>query len=250
MTAEQTELFRRMDDLASRCARKDSITMGSFLTPAEQLWLKSFRVPDEVHLVLSGGGSDNERRCPFFLPWYVEDGSEIVAEHIRAVHMKSYFGTAGHRDYQGAILGLGIRREWLGDIQVEGEDCWVYCLASVESTLLRELTKVGRVSVKCEAVPPSAVPERRVETKELHFTVKSLRVDAVAGELFSLSRTAAAEKIRLGELSLNYSVCTKVDAEIHEGDVLSLRGHGKGSVTEVGGKSKKDRLFVTAELRK
>ena len=30
----------------------------------------------------------------------------------------------------------------------------------------------------------------------------------------------------------------------------SLRGHGKGSVTEVGGKSKKDRLFITAELRK
>ena len=250
MTAEQTELFRRMDDLANRCAKRGVVTSGSFLTPAEQLWLKNFRLPDEVRMALSGGGSDNERRCPFFLPWYAEDESEAVADAVRAVHIRSYFGTAGHRDYLGAILGLGIRREWLGDIQVDGEDCWVFCLASVESTLLRELEKVGRVSVKCESVPLSAVPEQKIETKELHFTVKSLRVDAVAGELFSLSRTAAAEKIRLGELSLNYSVCTKVDAEIREGDILSLRGHGKGSVTEVGGKSKKDRLFVTAELRK
>ena len=250
MTAEQTELFRRMDDLASRCAKQGSVTVGSFLTPAEQLWLKSFRLPDDVRLLLSGGGRDNERRCPFFLPWYAEDESEAVAEHIRAVHIKSYFGTAGHRDYLGAILGLGIRREWLGDIQLNGEDCWVYCLASVGSTLLRELNKVGRVSVKCESVPLSAVPEMKIETRELHFTVKSLRVDAVAGELFSLSRTAAAEKIRLGELSLNYTVCTKVDAEVREGDILSLRGHGKGSVTEVGGRSKKDRLFITAELRK
>lgn len=250
MTNEQTELFRRMDDLAERCAKKGCVTNGSFLTPAEQLWLRSFRLSDEVRLVLAGGGTENERRCPFFLPWYAEDESEAVNEVIRAVHIKSYFGTAGHRDYLGAILALGIRREWLGDIQVVGEDCWVFCLASVESTLLRELEKVGRVSVKCESVPLSAVPKPKIETKELHFTVKSLRADAVTGELFSLSRTAAAEKIRLGELSLNYSVCTRVDAEIREGDILSLRGHGKGSVTEVGGRSKKDRLFITAELRK
>lgn len=250
MTAEQTELFRRMDDLAERCARKGCVTAGSFLTPAEQLWLRSFRLPEEVRLLLAGGGADNERRCPFFLPWYEEDENRAVEEALRAVHIRSYFGTAGHRDYLGAILGLGIRREWLGDIQLSGEDCWVFCIASVEPVLLGELSKVGRVSVKCESVPLSAVPAPEIETKELHFTVKSLRVDAVAGELFSLSRTAAAEKIRLGELSLNYSVCTKVDAEIHEGDVLSLRGHGKGSVTEVGGRSKKDRLFITAELRK
>ncbi len=250
MTEEQTELFRRMDDLAGRCAKKGCVTNGSFLTPAEQLWLKGFRLPEDVRLVFAGGGTDNERRCPFFLPWYAEDEREAVEAAIRAVHIRSYFGTAQHRDYMGAILGLGIRREWLGDIRLSGEDCWVFCLASVESVLLRELEKAGRVSVKCESVPLSSVPEMKIETKELHFTVKSLRVDAVAGELFSLSRTAAAEKIRLGELSLNYIVCTKVDAEIHEGDILSLRGHGKGSVTEVGGRSKKDRLFITAELRK
>lgn len=249
MNPEQTELFRRMNDLAERCARNGCVTSGSFLTPAEQLWLKDFHFPEDVRLVLAGGGKDNERCCPFFLPWYTDDPDEPVEETIRAVHIKSYFGTAGHRDYQGAILALGIRREWLGDIMVIGEDCWVYCLSSVEPLLL-ELSKAGRISVKCESVPLSAVPERRVETKELHFTVKSLRADAVAGELFSLSRTAAAEKIRLGEFSLNYNVCTKVDAAIREGDILSLRGHGKGSVTEVGGKSKKDRLFITAELRK
>ncbi len=249
MTDEQNELFRRMDDLANRCAKKSCVTAGNFLTPAEQLWLRNFRLPEEVRLVFAGGGEENERRCPFFLPWYAEDEEDIIAEHIRAVHIKSYFGTAGHRDYMGAVLGLGIGREWLGDIQLSGEDCWVYCLPSVEPLLL-ELNKVGRVSVKCESVPLSAVPPLKIETKEIRFTVKSLRADAVTGELFSLSRTAAAEKIRLGELSLNYSVCTKVDAEIREGDILSLRGHGKGSVTEVGGRSKKDRLFITAELRK
>ena len=54
--------------------------------------------------------------------------------------------------------------------------------------------------------------------------------------------------IEEGLLSLNYSVCTKTDAPVREGDVLSLRGHGKGIVAEMGGSSRKGRIFVTAEI--
>ena len=247
MTNEQTELFRRMDDLAERCAKKGCVTNGSFLTPAEQLWLRSFRLSDEVRLVLAGGGTENERRCPFFLPWYAEDESEAVNEVIRAVHIKSYFGTAGHRDYLGAILALGIRREWLGDIRIEGDTAWVFCLASVEKTLL-ELRRVGRCSVRAEACAPAEVPVPEKKVKNVSFTVKSLRLDAVTGEMFSLSRTSAAEQIRLGLVSLNYAPCEQVDAGVKVGDVISLRGKGKGSLTELGGLSKKERIFVSAEL--
>ena len=80
------------------------------------------------------------------------------------------------------------------------------------------------------------------------FTVKSLRLDAVAGNLFGLSRTAAAELIRAGAVSLNYVPCLRVDAPISEGDVLSIRGRGKGAVTAIGGQSRKDRTFLEAEL--
>ena len=66
--------------------------------------------------------------------------------------------------------------------------------------------------------------------------------------MFGLSRTAAAELIRLGAASLNYAPCEKTDAPVKEGDVISLRGKGKGVLTEVGGRSRKDRLFVSAEI--
>ena len=84
--------------------------------------------------------------------------------------------------------------------------------------------------------------------KPLSFTVKSLRLDAVTGAMFGLSRTAAAEEIRMGLVSLNYAVCDKTDAPVAAGDVISLRGHGKGRLTALGGRSKKDRLFVEAEV--
>ena len=99
--------------------------------------------------------------------------------------------------------------------------------------------------IALENVP---VPERKV--KEVSFTVQSPRLDAVLSGLFHLSRSACARQIGAGSVSLNYTECLKPDAPVKEGDVLSLRGAGKGSVREIGGSSRKGRVFVTAELYK
>ena len=90
------------------------------------------------------------------------------------------------------------------------------------------------------------VPERKV--CPVMFTVQSARLDAVVSGMFRLSRTSAAAQIRAGAVHLNYTECLRPDAPVAPGDVLSLRGAGKGSVTEVGGVSRKGRQFVTAEL--
>ena len=97
--------------------------------------------------------------------------------------------------------------------------------------------------VELAAVP---VPERKV--RPVTFTVQSARLDAVVSGMFRLSRTSAAAQIRAGAVHLNYTECLRPDAPVAPGDVLSLRGAGKGSVTEVGGMSRKGRQFVTAEL--
>ena len=54
--------------------------------------------------------------------------------------------------------------------------------------------------------------------------------------------------IAAGEASLNYAQCFKTDAPVHEGDVISVRGCGKGIVGPEGGKSRKDRIFITADI--
>ena len=81
--------------------------------------------------------------------------------------------------------------------------------------------------------------------KESTFSVKSPRLDAVCAGMFGLSRTAAAEAIAQGLVTLNYAECLKCDAQVRDGDVLSLRGKGKGIVLDAGGTlSRKGRLFV------
>ena len=118
---------------------------------------------------------------------------------------------------------------------------------SVAPALL-ELEQVGRTGVKAAAVELTAVPVPERKVRPVTFTVQSARLDAVVSGMFRLSRTSAAAQIRAGAVHLNYTECLRPDAPVAPGDVLSLRGAGKGSVTEVGGMSRKGRQFVTAEL--
>ena len=198
--------------------------------------------------MLTGGQPDCERQAAFFLPGFMEPEAFDPAEFIRAVRVEAHFGTPGHRDYLGAALGLGIGRESLGDIRICGDTAYIFCLPTVQPLLLDELDKVGRCGVTVSSCALSDVPEPDVRVRTVSFTVKSLRLDTVAGSMFGLSRTAAAEQIRMGAVSLNYSPCEKTDAPVKEGDILSLRGRGKGCVKSVGGRSRKDRLFVEAEV--
>jgi len=247
MTDEEREFFRRAEDLCERCRRSGNVTTTGYLTPAEQYALRPRVEAREVQSLFTGGVEGCERQCCFFLPDWMEADAFDGQEYIHAVRLKSYFGEPGHRDYMGAILGLGIRRKWLGDIRVTGDICTVFCLPSVEPVLL-DLDKVGRYTVKAASLPLSEVPAPERKVKTVSFTVKSLRLDAVAGEMFSVSRSVAADAIRMGLVQLNYSPCLRTDAAVKEGDVLSFRGKGKGTVAEVGGQSKKDRTFVTAEV--
>jgi RNA-binding protein YlmH len=244
---EQKEFKKRMEDLADRCERTSTVTSSGFLTPAEQFQLSGLALGD-CQLVMSGGDEGCERKVAFFLPYYMEEADLNVGEYIHGVKIKAYFGQPTHRDYMGAALGLGIGREWLGDIRLVEDGAYVFCLPSVERLLVEELDKVGRVGVKAASCALADIPPLERKVKRITFTVKSLRLDAVVGSMFGLSRTAAAELIRMGAATVNYEPCLHVDAPVKVGDVISLRGHGKGTLVQEGGKSRKDRQFLEAEI--
>lgn len=248
---ENDELIKRAEDLARRCEKSYTVTHTAFLTPAEQFVLGKWaqRAP-ESNMLLFGGSAECERKAAFFLPPYMEEDGFDAGEYICAFSAKAAFGEPGHRDYMGAIMGLGIKREWLGDIWVNGYTATIFILRGVERHLSGSLDKVGRYGVKISPLALGDIepPERKV--KHVNFSVKSMRLDAVAAGMFGLSRSSAAELIGAGEASLNYSQCMKVDAIVKAGDVISVRGRGKGVVGEEGGMSRKGRIFVNAEIYK
>ena len=240
------ELLRRSEDLARRCEKSGQLTHTAFLTPAERAELEDWARHGAARVVFSGGGPDYERCAAFFLPAWMEEASFDPADYLAAIRLTAFFGEPGHRDYLGALLGMGIGREWLGDILVRGDTAWVCCMPSVQSHLL-SIDKVGRCTVRAEAIALDALPAPERQVTEKRFSVQSPRLDAVVAGLFDLSRSEAARQIEAGTVSVNYRACLKCDLGVREGDVLSLRGRGKGRVVELGGRSRKGRLFIVGE---
>lgn len=245
----ENELLRRAQDLARRAEKYAAATNSPFLTPAEQQELRAFAARErEVCMVLHGGGAECDRCCAFFLPPWQEAADLEPGEAIAALRITCAFGAPGHRDILGSVLGLGVTRESVGDIRIFGETAYVFCLGSVADYLAQNLERVGRCGVKTARIALSEVPMPERKYKKVTFTVQSPRLDSVCVGMFGLSRSAANAQIQQGNVTVNYLPCLKPDQSLHPGDIISLRGRGKGTLLEPGGTSRKGRQFVQAEI--
>ena len=152
-----------------------------------------------------------------------------------------------HRDYLGSLTGLGLKREMTGDILTREDGADIIVLDEVKDFILMNYSKAGRTTLEPEDIPLTelCIPEQKTVT--VKDTVASLRLDNVIASAFSLSRGKAADAIRAGLVFVNSMQTEKVDCQVEEGSKLVLRGKGKAYLREVGGKTRKDRIFVEIE---
>lgn len=233
-------------DKYEQCAARNIPTYTGFLSPAEQRSALDLLHAAAVHegFSLVGGYERAERKMLCFLSSWQEEADE--AELMTALHCTFFeSGSLTHRDFLGSLMGLQITREKIGDILVQDEAADLIVSADIAPYLLQNWESAGRVKLRVsEAVLSDlAIPEQKV--KEIRDTVATLRLDAVVGAGFAMSRGKAQELIAAGRVQLSYRDCLKSDALVAEGDIISARGLGKFEVASVGGQSKKGRTGIT-----
>ena len=234
-----------MTELSQRCKKTYCVTGTGFLSPEEQAEAEAAFSRRTDKPVFFGGYDKAERKAAFFLPEFETN----ITDRIVCIRLIGSLQKLSHRDYLGAVLGLGLEREAIGDILPGKKEAYLYCLPAAGRLIEESLIKVGKQNVLAEAVSLSAAPIPVIQTQAERFTVKSVRFDAVVAGLFHLSRTEAAERIARGDCSLNHRQMLKPDVPIKEGDTLILHGKGKGTVKEIGGKTKKDRVYIVCARR-
>lgn len=245
--AKESELIRRILDLQERADKTYTVTHTAFLTPAEQYEIEKWSLYSGIKGFWEGGYPDAERKIAFYTPNSDSVKDIDISQYISCVKIKAGFGTPSHRDYLGSIMGLGLRREWIGDIIIDGNTAYVFCLSPSQLTLINDLDHVSRYGVKCELIDPASVSVPEKNIKRITFTVQSRRFDAVLGCIFGISRSKAVKLIASGSAFLNYSECLNNDSFVSDGDVISVRGYGKARLIEESGQSRKGRLFLVAE---
>lgn len=222
--------------------------LSSFFTPEEQAEAAVLlsRLPP-CRWCFFGGFEEAERKVCVFLPdwWeesqlYEEEDSPLCAVDVSVPPMADL----GHRDYLGALMGLGISREKFGDILPSEQGAKLILLRELLPVVESQWESVGRYPISLQRVPFSELvtPERQI--KKVQDTVASLRLDSVVASGFSLSRSRAVELIAAGRVFRNHRLCDKQNQEVEEGDVFSCRGMGKFVLSRVGGRSRKGRILI------
>lgn len=151
---------------------------------------------------------------------------------------------ATHRDFQGALLGLGLKREKFGDIIVTGDNANLVLAGEVVPYILANLHKVGQAAVSVSELGQGEFQSPAAQYREVKTTVPSLRLDAVAAAGFGTSRSKVVREIKAERLSINWRVCPDPAALVKEGDVLSAHGKGRVIVAAVKGPLKSGRTGI------
>ncbi len=244
-SAEDDELLARVLDKIDIRERSGRMQHSRFLSERDRLCIEPVLRELGADSFFWGGYGEAERTV-LILPadWQAEEQVKTGEDSPLCV-LRAYWRGAeglGHRDFLGALMALGIERDLIGDIIPREGSCDIVLLREIAPYVLQNLTSAGRASLTLEEIPEAEA--REAEFRLIRDTVASLRLDAVVGSGFSLSREKASAAIRAGRVTLNGLECLKPDKPVEAGSKISLRGLGKIRLAETGGLSRKGRIQV------
>lgn len=245
---EEKILLAKLWDKIQTGMRREIPASTCFLTPYEQS-LARFLFGDAPRLHYFGGYRDAERKMLCYLPEYLEE-SWLRGEDspVVCLHADFFAGDSpNHRSFLGALMGIGIARETVGDICVGEGSCDFFVTGDVAPLVLRELTGAGRAKIRLSQVPLDRLSLPEQKTVPIKDTLASLRLDSLVSSGFRVSRGVAAQYISSGKVAVNGIPCEKPDKSVCAGDKISVRGLGKILLETVGGQSKKGRCCVVIQ---
>lgn len=233
----------RLRAAAQRSTRTMSPVSGRFLPLS--LTADALRISRDAGVQASffGGyeGADRVQVCfhdPDILPEFTGQWAMI--------RWNSRFSHPDHRSLLGSLLALGMDRSTLGDLVMEQDAAYLYGLPEILTDLPTQWTKAGKdpITVQLLDHPPSITP---VPGTSLRDTLPSLRLDVVLASGLNISRSAASEMIRQGQVMVNHLMEERVDRQLTPGALLSIRGHGRIKLVGTLPPNRKQRIPILME---
>ncbi len=237
-TAEDKLLTRHIIDLANQHMRSSSPKFSYFLDERQQALAVSALNHERIYDYILYGGYDNAIRKTVLFGDFKNN-----FPFVPLVYNFRECDSVTHRDVLGSLMAQNIKREAIGDILITSKRAVVFAMRTV-LPICEEITKIGRIGVTvshdfCEG----DISVQQFE--EIKATVNSPRLDSIVSSALRMSREKTQELILKKGVTLNHFLTFKPDERVSENDTFSISGFGKFVLREVGGLSKKDRIFIT-----
>ncbi|MGX9133587.1 YlmH family RNA-binding protein [Rummeliibacillus sp. JY-2-4R] len=230
------------DEVEDRYAPK----LTDFLDPRQQLIVQSIIGKNSNVLVTAYGCfEESERKRLLIYPDYYQVSDEDFEIAICELQFPSKFVQLKHPDVLGALVSLGLERAKFGDIRLDESFVQFAVAREVIDYVLMNLISIGKAKVQVKELPQNA----RLLPSESHFieqviTSSSMRLDTILASVYPISRQKAAMLINSGKVKVNFVVREQVAFELHESDLLSIRGHGRLVIKSIEGKTKKEKFRI------
>ena len=242
-----TEKQKRFEELSQRANERGYTVFSDFLGLSE---ISEFcAMCFSVSATLWGGYEDAERCVACFGDRdYFTDNTDYPIKCILISPVNQKFADSlSHRDFLGSLMGLGIRREVLGDIIINENCGYLFCLENIADYIIENLTHVRHTTVKCEIteeIPVGVLPQP--ENREI--IVSSERLDVIISAIYKMSRSQVLPIFHTEKVFVNGAVKTSPSATINISDKISVRGFGRFIYKGVLRTTKKDRLVISVDV--
>lgn len=238
VNSEETEFCRHIKDLAALGEKTYTPRFSGFLTEREQKLAERAAYENGAECGFWGGYEGAVRKM-FSAPAEEKDNypMEAVTFFFRPKDKLT------HRDFLGALMSLGLKRDRIGDILVTEGAAAVFAAENAIPLISAEIEKVGRVGVKQESGLKIAVPEQEFE--EISAVIASNRIDVMVAAVCGISREKAAALIKSGGVVSDGIELSSVSKSIYEGEVFSVKGYGKFIFDGMGFETKRGKNHAT-----
>ncbi|NLB22988.1 MAG: hypothetical protein GX833_06995 [Clostridium sp.] len=237
---EDPVVIARLYSLIDAAYSGRPLTSAEFYTPA--IWSRIEALPGFIPAEAGFYDLMDADRRLFASPL------KLAEENIRLIQVRNNYPARplAHKDYLGALMALGIRREKFSDLFLWEDLCYIPMVPEIVDYVLENLDKVGNNGVSCKEVDIAELKEIPRQYKDINAMVASLRLDAVVSEIISKSRSRGEDLIKGGKVLLNYRECKNRAETIKPQDIITIRGYGKFKVGSLMGESRKgkQRLMI------
>lgn len=222
------------------------IYTDEFYTP--NIWSKLIELENTLGIRINTFGIfENAERRIIKIGDNFNDEIPIVLAKISS---KSKFTMLKHKDYLGAIMSLGIKREKFGDLLLIENGCYFATTKKIYDYVALNLTKVANspVSISIENFRENI--NIKIPYEEMTIIVTSSRLDNIVASLIKASRNKALEVINKKEVLINYKISQDKSLAIKENDLITIRGYGKYIISNSISYTAKDRLRILVKKYK
>lgn len=247
---EEDLIKHKLLDTANQAYKNNTFTFTNFLSMSELSIFYSMRQQLSFIDFEVFGGNDICERC--VLKFGNKDilGYDIdyPIDTIKICPMTPKFAeNLSHRDYLGALMNLGIKRELLGDILIKEKIAYLFCLDHITDFIITNLHQVKHTGVKLMKVESADLAEVSQKKENLDLIAASARIDAVVSSITKLSRSKVKELFLAKKIFVNGMCNENVSYNLKSNDILVIRGVGKFIFIGNGKETKSGRVYVNLQ---